>query len=307
MTADPKLHINGPKVQGGQPTGDQVDLYLVEDSTVEAETDTNERSIPGQDDDESVLAGLAGKRNARYQGIGNGLRLMYAGIGSDPVDALITWLIDLESLVQSNQGVGYEVEDDMREETIGPTQSSPGLLFDTVRWSQEGGSPTVVDWTLEGQVSDGVQQATNRSQYVTRENNRRDPTITTDSIETPTTSFNLGYVEERSYEREIDLNTLGLVHQYDVPNVGISESGVQGTFSVNGYITERDVPDLALVSRQINNVLHGVEVTINDAFTKRTWTGMVSDSDSSFAAGDPGRIEYRIEVTIGAEVTQRNQ
>lgn len=307
MTADPKLHINGPKVSGGQPTGDQVDLYLVESSDVDAETETNERSIPGQDDDESILAGLTGKRNARYSGIGNGLRLYYAGIGSDPVDSLITWLIDLESLVQSNQGVGYEVEDDMREETIGPTQDSPGLLFDTVRWSQEGGSPTVVEWDLEGQVSDGVQQASDRQQYVTRENNRRDPSITEDTIDTPSISFSLGYVQERSYEREIDLNTLGLVHQYDVPNVGISESGVQGSFSINGFITNRDVNDLAQVSRQINNDLHGVEVTINDAFTKRTWTGMVADSNSSFVSGEPGRIEYRIEVKIGVEITQRNQ
>jgi len=307
MTQDPKIHVDGPKESGGSPTGDPVDLYLVQDSSVDAETETNERSIPGQEDDDSVLAGLTGKRKARYEGRGNGLRLYYAGIGNDPVDALLTWLIDLESLVQSNQGVGYEVEDEVRGQTIGPGQNSPGLLFDTVRWSQEGGSPTVVDWSLSGQVSDGVQQASNRSKYVTRQNNLRDPTITMDRIETPSISFNLGYVEERTYEREIDLNTLGLVHQYDVPNVGISESGVQGTFQMNGYITNRDVSDLKLVSRQINNDLHGVESTIYDAFTKREWTGMVADSSASFAAGDPNRVEYRVELTIGADVSNRNQ
>jgi len=303
MTQPTQLHISGPSAEGGSPTGPDLDLYLVEEDNVRAETDTNERSIPGQDDDESVLAGLTGQRDVQYSGIGDGLRLYYDGIGSDPVDAVKTHLIELESLVQSNQGVGYAVTDDMRNQTIGPSGTSPGILFSSIRWEQEGGQPTRIEWDLQGQVSDGVQQATDRQEYITNQNNARDPNITEDMIKTSDISFSLGFVDSRTYERKVDLNTLGLVHQYDVSNVGISQSGVQGSFTVEGFITVNDVSDLAQTSVQINEELHGIGATIEDAFTERPFTGLVSDSSASFAAGDPDRIEYRIELTIGKDVS----
>lgn len=301
MTQDPQIRVSGP-MEGGSATGPDLELYLVEEATDNAQTESNRRSIPGQEDTQSILAALTGKREFSWDGIGNGLRLQYAGYGSDPVEALHQWLIELESLVLTNQGQGYSVSDDHRNLTLAPTGDTPGILFDSVRWSHQSGEPTFCKWRLTGVLTEGVQPGADRQEYINDEVSNRNPSLTTDSLQTSDgISFSLGHVKDRSYEREIDLDAMNLIHQYDVPQVGIGKSGVLGTFDVSGQITRNDVSDLGTVARQLGDDIHGVDATIEDGFSGRTYTGVVTDSNATFKAGIPDILEYRVELEIGGE------
>lgn len=305
MTIDPKIHVRGPYDLETNSSEQQTSLYLVDMAQNNADTETNPQSIPGQDDDETILASLSGTQEFAYEGIGNGLRLYYGNYGTDPVDALHNWLFEFESLVLSGQGAGYELEDEERNLTVSPEGDSFGVLFDFVSWTHESGAPDVVEFRLEGQRTEGMQPAELRSDYINKQLSRYDPSISEDRVATEDGSVDvfLGDVEERSYQREVELNSMDIVHQYDVPSVGLAESGVQSEFTMSGRISNREVPDLSEAARLLTDDLHGQQATIRDAFSCRTWTGAVSDSSTEFSAGSPNLLEYDLTLTIGGDIT----
>lgn len=299
----PKITIDGPFDQSDRSTGPVTALYLTEEARDSAETDANRQSIPLQDDDEALLASLTGRRSVDYNGVGNAQRLYEADLGDDMEEALLEQLFRLESLVLAEQGQGYRVSDNVRHEVYNPGEDTPGVLFDEVSWEQESGQPNRFEWRLSGQVSEGMQDATSRGRYVADQFTRQVPVLE-DELVSEDVVLSLGDVRSRRYERTIELDTMDMVHQFDVPNVGIAESGVEGTFSIDGRLTEEDVDDLAEAATQITDDVHGRQSTIRDAFTSREFRGSVTDSSTTFEAGVPDVLDYRIELMIGDEVME---
>ena len=296
--ADPKLLIEGP-LTNGSTTGPDLPLFLTEESTQSAETDTERESVPTQDDEESVMSPLTGRQEVSYSGVADGQRLYNAGYGSDPKAALIRWLFEVESILQPQQGEGYRVTDEMRNLVMEPVSGEEvGVIFDEVQWEHESGVPLNVEWDVDGKLTEGVQEADDRDSYIQEQIDRQqgftEDRLTGDGVDIP-----LGEVETRRYIRKIDLDMMDMVHQFDVPNVGVVESGVEGEFEVDGRIAASQVNDLAEVSRIITDEIHGQTVEVEDSLTGRAFRGVVNDSNTTFEAGVPNLLEYRIMLHIG--------
>lgn len=304
MSYEPaKLHIEGPFDQSDVSQGPDTDLYLGESATDSASTDTKAQDIPTFEDEDSLLAPIEGQREFRTTGIASGERLYGAGFGSNYQEALVNWLIRFESLVQSEMGAGYKLTDDIRGEVFDPIGDPPGVLLGNARWTYDVGEGVNAQWDLEGRIGEGMQGTSDRNNYISNEQSNAF-SHSTDKIETTdgSISMNLGEVSTRRYERDVNLDVMDMVHQFDVPVVGLSRSGVKGVVMFDGRVTTRDVADLEQTSRQINDDLHGRQADLYDAFTGRIFTGTVKESNTVFEAGIPDIFEYRIEVKIGEVV-----
>lgn len=307
--ADPQIVVTGP-FDDGSPAEGSLALYNTQDATDSADTDVEQESIPTQDDEEVILSPISGRRDLNYSGDVSGIRLMNAGFGNDPYEAAVNYLFRLESLVLAEQGQGYRVEDATRQDTYEPQFggdgdiTDPGVLFDTVRWEQESGEPIDLEWTVNGKITEGLQEARRRSSYISDQESAYDPNITRDTLRTEDgeIEFDLGEVESRRYERELGLDVMDMIHQFDVPNIGVIESGVEGEFEVDGRITSEQVDDLAEIARLLTDDIHGRQVVIEDSFTRRRFSGAVDDSDTTFEAGVPNVLDYRVVLTIGDNV-----
>jgi len=298
--SDAKLHIKGPYDNSGNKQGPDLDFYLTQEADDNAETDTKPRDIPTQDDSETLVAPIQGQRDIRWKGRAVGTRLHRAGFGSDPRDALITWLIQAESLVSSQQGAGFKVIDDERGETYDPTNREPGILINNFNWTYEAGKNVSAEWNLEGKVTEGMQQAKDRNRYIDTELLNR-PTINSDSIEEANGSltFPLGELTSRTYDRSIDLNVSDMVHQTDVPTTGLASTGVQGELQLEGRLTRDDTDNLQEAARQIVDDFHGRQVVFRDSFTGREFEGAISDSSTGLVSGRPDILDYRVEIRVG--------
>lgn len=303
--SSPQLHVEGPFNPSNNKQGSDLDLYLGEQADDEAETDTKQKDIPTEDDESSLLAPIQGKREVRLNGKVAGAHIRNEEGYSDSKEALVQWLLEFESLVQPEMGIGYKLIDDVRGETFDPTGSGRGILFGAARWTYESGSGVNAEWELEGQVGEGVQNTDNRDNYVSSEDASRDLTISSDSLEAQNSalSFPLGDLEKRSYEREVDLDVMDMMHQFDVPTVGVIETGVKGSVDLRGRISRNDVSSLAQAAREINDDFHGIAVEFEDAVTQRRFKGAVSESSTTFEEGRPDIMDYRVEVTLGENLT----
>lgn len=298
--SSPKLHIEGPFDKSESKYGPDVDLYLGTTATDQADTQTKKKSIPTQEDDKAVLAPISGQRSGAYRGDAVGNRFYQAGFGSNPKEGLVRWLIEFESLLQSEQGVGYKVIDDVRGETYDPLGDEPGALIEEVAWTYRSGEGVNAEWSLDFQVGDGMQAASDRGRYIDEETSRAGG-IGVDRITASSVSidFVLGDVEKRRFERSVMLDTVNIMHQYDVPVVGLAKTGVDSEFTIDGRMTKDDVDSLPEAARKINDDLHGETAVFEDAFTERTFEGAVSSTDTTFEEGRPNVMEYRITLDIG--------
>lgn len=300
--SDPKITVDGPFSTSARSHGPSTPLYLGEDASERAETDTRSQDIPTFGDEETILASVEGTREVMYKGLVNGYRLMNAGYGSDPVAAFRQYIYELESLVMPLQGTGYRIRDDMRGETYSPIAiSGRGVLLDTVRWTYESGDGATGEWTVEGQVTEGMQPASDRHEYITEQQSSAG--VSRDEIVSGGTTVPLGEVEERSYEREIDVNTSGIIHQTDMPNVGVADSGVKGEVRFSGRLSRNDVAGLARVSQLLTKDIHGQQAVIRDELTDREFSGSVEDSSADWSGGVPDMLEYSITLKIGSDIT----
>lgn len=307
--ADTVLKVEGPIGSSGS-TGSPLEFYTTEEATNEAETDLKPQNIPTQDDEDTLLAPIQGKKSFRWQGKVVGNYAVRQGFGETPKTALIRWLIEGESLVSSEQGNGYKVTDNVRDRVFEPSGSTPGVLIESFDWTYETGDNVSAEWNLDGQVTEGMQSTNNRQRYIDTEFNQR-PNIQTDSLEISGSglSFPLGDLSSRSYNRSVDLQVSEMIHNSDLPSTGLAQSGVNGELDLDGRVTRDDVGNLKSFAKQIVENLHGVEVTFRDSFTSREFSGAVTDSSATFEQGRPDIVNYRISLTVGRSpgTTQNSQ
>ena len=293
-----KLHVSGPFDSSGTSYGPDLDFFLAEEADDEAETDTKPQDIPTQEDDQSILSPIQGKRSFRWNGLANGHRLYHAGYGDDYESALVEWLIHAESLISPQQGQGYRIEDETRGEVLEPSDSTSGVLFKSFSWTYTAGEGVEAEWSIEGQVSDGLQNTRSRRAYIRNEMGKRAERQADIIRASSLGDWPMGELTERRYERSVDLNVMDMVHNSDVPTVGIAESGVKGELMLDGRLSRNDA-NLKQAAREIVDDYHGKQVTFVDAMTGRTFDGAISNSNTKFEAGSPNILNYRIELKIG--------
>lgn len=318
--SEPQIFIRGPiPPEGTTPQDPETPLYLGDDSTVSTETDTQKQDIPTQDSEETILAPISGKQFIRASGVIQGRYLSRndsfllrrsnvsesdSEVVYSPQTAYRLYVYQLESLVLPEQGRGYIVEDNLRNKTFKPGTGEFGVLFDSVSHEYNAGEGFRGSWSVEGQVTDGLQNIDDRVGYIDDQitklqNFDRDQA----EVVTPNTTVTLGEIEKMSRSRDIDLNTSDLIHQQnekDSVNVSAIESGVKESASFEGRIADHQTDkDLSEVARNLGLDIHGEEAELYDTITGRKIEGAVSDSESTFVEGEPDKIEYRVELDVG--------
>lgn len=304
MAADPRISVEGPFTPGGNSTGPETPLYLTETDTLSTSTDTEREDVPTQDEESSLLSPISGEQTVSFSGIIEGDLLMKEGYGSTPEGAFRNYIFQLETLVAEEQGNGFRVVDLERGKTFDPTNSGDfGVLFDTVRWEYQSGEGVKGEWNLDGKVTDGVQNAVDRNNKIREEQDRVQGLV--DKVVTSSVEVPLGEVEKRTRSREVDLNTSDIIHQADTPNVAAIETGVKGNVTFEGRITDQQVgaslSDIAnrITDSEVEGGIHGAQAQLHDALSGRIFAGAVTDSNADFAAGEPNRLTYRVELEVG--------
>lgn len=304
MVESPPITITGP--QKGGTTGKTTNLYLVESAKDNTSTNTNKKNIPLEEDDQSILSVLTGKREVRYVGKTNGYRLDVSPVpGSDIREKVVNYLFELESLVQPQMGDGYELVDTVRDKTYDP--SDVGVLFSLSQWTVETGSGLVVDYRVNGKQASGMQNREDRTQYISDQQSRRGSVSQTE-ISFDGGNASLGDIGKMSYERSLDLKIQELIQRFDIDNLGVITSGVSGTITLSGTITREDVSgidgasDIGEATEVINRGIHDQQVDLSESITDRTFTGAITSSDTNFESGVPDKFDYNISMDIGVDV-----
>lgn len=309
--SDPQVTLEGLYTADATLSGYETDLYLSEESNTSADTDVNQEDIPTQDDDEALLAALSGSRDFLYSGTANGIRLLEDNFGSnirpndpDPVSALKEYLIQIESLVLPEQGSGYALVDNVAGVDITP-DGELGVLVSNASWEYTDGDGVKAEWNVEAQLGEGLQGIDElRIEYFQGEIESIQSFDETVLSAESGPSLNMGYAETRRYERDIDINVTEIIHDFDLPVVGVIETGVKGTFNISGKVSDRDTSrTLPEWANTLNTEMHGTEVTLQDEFTGREFSGAVGSTNADVKAGTPNIVEYRVEIAIGQEQT----
>jgi len=306
----PSVSLTGPFDESGSSQGPQTELYLADEATANTDTQTDQQDIPGQDDESALLAPYGGKTDFSYEGRVVPSRLPNGQ--SDPFTAVRDWTIEFESLCLSQQGIGFKLVDDVNGFSLDPSSGpqSVGVLVDEASWTVTAGEGPVVEWRLEAKRADGVQSVETglRSDRISTEQaNSTLNRFSNDSLligQSTPSSYSLGGVEEARYTRDIDLNVSQLIHNTDIPQVGVVETGVTSTFRVSGTVTDADVSgSLSTWAEEINTIAHGEFARIQETATQRVFEGALGSTSTTVTAGEPNRIEYTIELDIGSPET----
>ena len=299
MAEPERVSLFGPfGVDGSTEFAREFTLYTAESYTVEGETDTKKESVPTTDSEESILTPIEGSRSFSLSGV-TSLELIHRRFGgSDEKESLRRWLYTLESLVTPQQGLGYELRENLRDGTIQPsTDEERGVLVGEVRWTLNVGDITRVEWNVELDLSEGVQEVQDNPElYVDRQ---FDSTIERDELISPNGRVELTEVDTRRVTRSVDLSTLNILHDTDVPVTGLIDSGVDEEVDFEGHIVERDDSLREQKARFIDTEIHGEPVVITDEFTGRAYRGAASSSSVEFEEGYSTMFTFRISLDVG--------
>lgn len=295
----PKITITGPYDKGGTAQGPATDLYLGDEASVDTDTETNKEDLPGFDSDETLLNPLQGAITFSYSGVFNAQRLYQAGLGASLEEAMYEWIFRLETLVGSRQGIGWKLVDKLNGFSPDPT-SGVGVLIEESEWSLSEGELYKGEWRVDAKLTKGRQDVATdyRTDDISERNTAQDTSISEPKIEYGGNTLKLHHAEDFSVTRSVDLETNKLAHEYDIPQVGLVQSGVDEVIRVSGQVTERD-EILSNWAEEANKDAHGSEIKLYDPFSKRIWGGTISTSMTEFSERPDNRLEYDFEIDVG--------
>ena len=263
--------------------------------SIESQTETNKQTVPGADDNENVLAPVSGQRQIRLQGQTSFFRLDKEFGSLDEKNSVRRFCRLIESLVLPQQGAGWGLEDIVRGESYNPVDSR-GILFDSVSWDYSGEGEQRMEWTVQGEFSEGVQQRDNPLKYVNRVGTSYDGP---DQLEVGDFSIEFEFVNDRRVDRSTNINSSDLIHQLgeDSPVVGAIDQGIDTEVSVSGTVYRPE--NFESIITTFDRELQGQEAVFKDAFSGTEWTGTVASSDSTIESARPNRFDFSVTLEIG--------
>ena len=316
--SDPVISLSGLYDTDGNLLGFETPLYIAQSGTQSVETDTEPESIPSLGEDETALTPLEAEKDFMYEGIINPIALPNEEYpsnggsdngndngedGSDNViEAFREYVFELESLVLPDQKAGYELQDDVSGFTLTPTNPI-GVLVGDVTWTVSWGEGVRGEWSVEPERADGIpldSEIDDRQEYITEQFSRVEDVDET-LLEIPGEStLPLGGVEEMSVNRSIDIETEQIIHAFDVPQLGLFDSGITVEIQLSGTVTEEQAfGSLSDFVQRLHTEMHGREVSLTEEVTGRSFVGAVSDSSTEFNESTQNYVEYDITFTVG--------
>lgn len=274
-------------------------------------------------------------------------------------EALCLWTFGLESRIISPEGAGYAVRDAVRDRTWEPNNDQ-GVLCESVEWTWEKDAPKELEWRMEMVMQEGVQQVRDDAGPITYIQDEFDsqfkvpkdmdgsdmfdvnpsnfPEPDKDKLVVPELGelpnswdvdgsgfVNLGIVEEKRYEREVNIEkTQQLSGMGDgstdgsQSNMGTINSGVQATMNVQGKMHEEELTASTAIPPDKQSLegfcewlagTRSARMALWDGLTFRFFPGTASTAETTFNEGEERWVDYRVEIEIGTvsyEVAQNN-
>lgn len=338
MTA-PGGKVTGPfdSSKNNVNSGSNVWLWNTEESKTNSDSNVSVGSFPGLSADSAILAAFVGSEEFSFGGTATANRLQgQNNLLGQRIPALKEYALRLESLPTSRQGIGYKLEDTARGVTIDSTDDDDGIIIKSITWSRSQGNPYELDWDIEFERSQGIKSAEVwdrkhkfidkekidwlnnglKSKYVPYEQGSLDTDqergeIITDGSE----EFDLGTIEEKRFEKEVDLEIQEIALSNPGENLGLPVSGSTLKIFIDGKLTPwhlqhrnnignyQDGRDrLNTFARFIPNnwIGQNQEITYVDSFTDRKFTGcQIADFSTTWSSGQDSILEYTLQVQIG--------
>ena len=297
---DARVQLEGPyNVDGTTDNAQTVDLYTTDDFRVTSITDTNDNSIPTEDSDGRILTPITGRREFRLSGNAVPLRVFKGSNESDIEKSLRRWLLSIEALTLPEQGLGYALYDDVRnQDSVPKPDNESGFLIEESRWSLDSQDINRASWRVEGKLSEGVQDPElTPEEYI--DERLSGPDINVDEVSSASGSVKLTEVDSRRVTRFINLNAVDIMHNTDLPITGFFDSGVEEEVRFNGTVVDKDEDSLAEKAKLIDQELQGEEATLSDSFMNREYVGSISNSNTTFNEQQPNAFEFRITLEVG--------
>lgn len=299
-----RLVYEGP-VDIDESIGDfELSLYNADSARVSNQSDTNQESIPGLDDEDTVLAPLTGTRTVRLDGQTSFSRVSRGFPSLGRIESVREWIARFEALVLPQQGLGWKVDDKVRGVTYEPLDTDGeerrGLLNTIVTWTYSPSDGERFDWDIDAEFTEGVQTADDPQRYVERVLGGSPPER--DELQVSGLSLEFDEVDQRRVRREIQLNNTDLIHQTeDSPMTGVIESGVETEVRFRGTVYRPDNFEGAI--QDFDRRIQGEEATLLDMFAGRVWNGTVASSDSTIESARPNRFDFTVTLEVGSVVT----
>lgn len=299
--SDPRVRITGPFDRSGSLSGFETELFLGSSAQVNTETETNKLDIPGRDAEDAIVTPLEGSKDFLYNGVASPQSLIQAGFGDTPQEAVKSYLIELESLVLPFQSVGYRLEDDENGITLDPTDGI-GVLCDEVSWEVGGGDGLRSEYRVSAVQSDGVQETgegPTRSEYLSDPLGESvvDPV---NQLEYPDGILPLGSLDSLTLNRSVDVDAQDMLHEFDVPQVGVIETGVEVEIQYSGTVTEKELEiSLDEWARELSVDAHGTQSFFEETVTGRRFQGTLSDTSTEFEGGQPNAVSFDLTFDVG--------
>jgi len=291
------ISLVGPiDLDGSMGSAQEFDLYNIDSSRFNTNTQTNNESIPGFDSEDSISTPLTGSVSRSINGRGSPLAIHMGVNEGEVTESLRRWLYGFEALVLPEQGLGYDIESSVRGGDYDPRVGDSGFLVSTVRWSLTSRNISRFDWNIDLELSEGVQSVSRTpDDYISEQ---LDQNVTVDKVEVDGLTLEFDEVDERSVSRSVDINTVDLMHQFDIPLTGVIETGVETDVEFSGRVLNEDATDLAQTVRDFDQELQGKEATVFDSFSGRSFTGTISRSSSDFSAGQPKAFDFSLDLEV---------
>lgn len=248
----------------------------------------NATAIMGFDADSTFLTALEQSGRVTISGVATGNRISdESGFSNDYDTALAEWVLQLEALVNGQQGDGYQLSRDYRNDTINGT-------IETAEWTRRGGEVWEVGWNMEIVRGDGA------GPY---------DQVTWSLPGTATTGSYEVAGETLSNVREFQVEKTQPFEQYrrafaDSPDENdlLADAGALRRITVIGEVegteTERNNFDDSLTS----SIGQDTSVTVRDKLTGRELSGFVDSYDATDEAGRSRLGEFAVEVVAGQDV-----
>jgi hypothetical protein len=307
--SDPRVIINGPFDAAGNNLGRLTPLYLSNEAEARTETETNQKDIPGKDSDASIVNPLEASRDFSYNGETSGLYLMREGYGDTPKEAVRNYIFELESLVLPYQSSGYVLDDKENDIEYVAGAGTKSVMVEEVSWTYNEGDNIRLEWDVSLLQGEGVQESQNqlsRRRYISDQQNKVQSSPT-DKLEFLGFTLSLGNPSKINAIRSVDIEAQQLLHNTDTPQVAAIDSGVKEEVRIDGLVTDQkadiglpiDVNDWA---SKLNIQAHGVQSTVTESMTGRTFGGTLEDTSTTFESGRPRACEYSLTFKIGKNV-----
>lgn len=266
-------------------TGTELPLWNAEELRSERSAALNASPITGTEAAQTYLTSLEQDARATLTGTVTAPRLARdSRFASDPVTALAEWAVQFEAFVNGGQGDGYTLERQYRSD------SYQGVI-ESAQWTRAGGEPYELRWnaTFIRGIGTGVENS------VAPASVSPGGTITLDGTALPNVrEFQIEKSQSFEVYRRAFAETPG-------DNDIFSDAGATRRITVLGRVTG-DAAARNSFDGTITQTLGQDElVTLRDALTGRTFTGMLDSYDATDEAGRTRLGDFALEFVEGSE------